>query len=565
MEFKKIIVIMVMINLIGINWLCSGTKSGEIIELQGRANIIRADNSEEQAVKGSIIEEGDKIKTFFASTAKVKLIDESVIDIKAGTTMDFKDVKVSSDGEKKVKLNLWFGKSKVSVQKLKSLNSTFEVKTPAAVCGVRGTDFGLGVDPSKTTSIAVFSGVVSVKNAAGEVQVQQNQSTVVKPNQAPSTPTAMKSNEREEWDVKEGSKKEETGGEDIKAGELLKIMGDFPHFTNKRSLKIRGTIKLGAKLKINDEDVPVIGTSFNKDIMLVDGLNKIKITGITADGKKQEIIKEVILDAIPPSFLQIVKPVNFDFGGVYNKKYLAIIGFTDKDNKVKVDNKPVEIDGRGQFKINLPLQNGENHIKIEVEDEAGNLYTRYSGPFVVDFEPPTVNITSPAEGKVFATSLVSVTGITEAAAKVTIRVNGIEKVSNKVYPSGNISENLTISEEGSYIIAVQAVDLSGNMSPQVQRHIRVDLTPPLLEITKNEVQGNNLVITVKSNERLIRGTLTVTGVSSIFDLPAPTVSSTGYYYTWSISLLTIPHSAAVSFAGHNEANLSNQVSGSLSY
>jgi len=556
---KTKILFFVFCLLIGVTLLLeAANKIGDITEIEGKVVIIRAkDGGEEKAVKGSILEEGDKVKTFFASTAKVKLTDGSVIDIKPSTTMDFNKVKVSADGEKKVNVNLWFGKSKFDVSKLQTPTSTFEVKTPVAVCGVRGTDFGVAVEPSKTTNISVFKGMVSVKNAAGEVFVKENQTTTVKPNQAPEAPQKLSDEQINEWQV--GEKVEEEK-EAEKGEEIIKLVSDFPHITNKRTIKIRGSVAAGVKVSVNDEDISISGNTFEKELMLVDGLNKIKIVAVTADGKKQTITKEMILDTIPPSFLQIVRPLNFDFGGVWNKPTLPIIGFTDKDNKVKIDNKPVELDSRGQFKINLPLRNGDNRIKIEVEDEGGNVYTKYSGNFIVDFEPPVVQLSSPTQNQIFSTTNINVSGKTEVGATLIIKLNGNTVIEKIVDSSGIFNEIITASGEGQYIVAVQAKDAANNISTPIQRTVRVDLNPPILTLTKNEVQGNNLIITIKSNEKLATANLTATGISQAnISGPTETISNNYYYYTWTINLSGGTPSAVI-MQGTDFANKTSSLS-----
>ena len=53
------------------------------------------------------------------------------------------------------------------------------VKTPAAVAAIRGTDWSLSVDGSGKTALVVLEGVVELRNAQGSVTVRQGDERVI--------------------------------------------------------------------------------------------------------------------------------------------------------------------------------------------------------------------------------------------------------------------------------------------------------------------------------------------------------------------------------------------------
>ncbi len=93
-------------------------------------------------------------KSAFALAPNSKLvIDESVYD--------------PSKDERSSLLSLFFGKARLIVSKIQG-KSQYEVKTPTAVCGIRGSDFGLSVSPVEKKSSALkknFASFLAVPNA----------------------------------------------------------------------------------------------------------------------------------------------------------------------------------------------------------------------------------------------------------------------------------------------------------------------------------------------------------------------------------------------------------------
>ncbi len=76
--------------------------------------------------------------------------------------------------------------------------SGVDVKTPAAVAAIRGTDWSLTVDGSGKTGLVVLEGVVELKNAQGSVTVRQGEGAVASIGQAPTKFVLVNSNDREQ-------------------------------------------------------------------------------------------------------------------------------------------------------------------------------------------------------------------------------------------------------------------------------------------------------------------------------------------------------------------------------
>lgn len=72
-----------------------------------------------------------------------------------------------NQGKTEMEIDLYLGKSRCKVHELKK-DSFFQMKTPVAVVGVRGTDFDCQVSEAGTTTVMVITGDVAVQDAGGQ-------------------------------------------------------------------------------------------------------------------------------------------------------------------------------------------------------------------------------------------------------------------------------------------------------------------------------------------------------------------------------------------------------------
>jgi len=108
------------------------------------------------------LENGDRVRSGAESSVNINFPDGSRILL--GPSSEF----VVDSGERnEVLLGLNLGTLRAWVAHLSS-RKAFHVKTPTAVCAVRGTQFIVGVTPARETSVDVSQGVVAVKTLLGE-------------------------------------------------------------------------------------------------------------------------------------------------------------------------------------------------------------------------------------------------------------------------------------------------------------------------------------------------------------------------------------------------------------
>lgn len=126
------------------------------------------------------------------------------------------------------------------------------------------------------------------------------------------------------------------------------------------------------------------------------------------------------------------------------------------------------------------LSDGSHTVKFNASDNDGNAATQKSVTFKVDTVPPTLNVTSPAEGLVTNN------------ATVTVKVNGTAVT---VDASGNFSTTVTLTE-GSNTITVVATDSAGKATT-VTRKVTLDTKAPTItdvSITPNPVDGGKTFV-----------------------------------------------------------------------
>ncbi|MCK5357614.1 MAG: FecR domain-containing protein, partial [Elusimicrobiales bacterium] len=107
-----------------------------------------------------IIKEGDQLRTKRASTVQIYMDDGSKIQLAPRSSF-----KLRAENKKETSLGLFFGRIRSWVKKRAK---KFEVRTPSAVCAVRGTDFSVAADASGNTRVEVYGGSVMTGDASGK-------------------------------------------------------------------------------------------------------------------------------------------------------------------------------------------------------------------------------------------------------------------------------------------------------------------------------------------------------------------------------------------------------------
>lgn len=238
----------------------------------------------------------------------------------------------------------------------------------------------------------------------------------------------------------------------------------------------------------------------------------------SADASTVDGLKLVVKETVAP----VITIVSTTAGAyVANSKQPVVFNITDETggSGVDISTLVVKQDGTAVAAANIThtaitngysvtytppaaLSDGSHTVTINCKDHDGNAATEKSTTYTVDTVPPTLNVTSPADGLITAASSVTVAGTTNDATSspvvITISLNGTDQGTIPVGTGGTFSKVVTL-KEGSNTIIVKAKDAAGKES-SVTRTVTLDTSVPKIKaatITPNPVDtGKTMVISV---------------------------------------------------------------------
>jgi ferric-dicitrate binding protein FerR (iron transport regulator) len=181
---------------------------GLVTELEGTAKLSRGKQEFDVAIKMAVIVR-DRLQTMSKSHLTVTLRGGSKLMLAESSTMVIDDL--AADGRADSTISLMLGHLRAVVYPSVSATPNFEVHTPNAVVGVRGTDFETAYIDGKPcpgfptclryTEVDVYKGVVEVRNPtnpkAPPVRVMQGYETTVPCELAPSSAAPLGMSELE--------------------------------------------------------------------------------------------------------------------------------------------------------------------------------------------------------------------------------------------------------------------------------------------------------------------------------------------------------------------------------
>lgn len=238
----------------------------------------------------------------------------------------------------------------------------------------------------------------------------------------------------------------------------------------------------------------------------------------SADASTVDGLKLVVKETVAP-VITIVSPT----AGAYvaNSKQPVVFNIVDETggSGVDISTLAVKQDGTAVAAANIThtaitngysvtytpsaaLSDGSHTVTINCKDHDGNSAAEKSTTYTVDTVPPTLNVTSPADGLITAASSVTVAGTTNDATSspvvITVSLNGTDQETIPVGTGGTFSKVVTL-KEGSNTIIVKAKDAAGKES-SVTRTVTLDTSVPKIKaatITPNPVDtGKTMVISV---------------------------------------------------------------------
>ncbi len=153
-------------------FLCSSFLSaqekavGKVVIMEGSAEIIRQGKSISATLLAGVYPD-DTIITRGGSRLKILFVDGSVLTVGNRTKISIEKFLYEKKGNKReASFNLTLGKVRTILAKA-SKDSLYEIKTPTAVAGARGTNFIVWVVSRGVTTVLVLEGEIDVGDIGG--------------------------------------------------------------------------------------------------------------------------------------------------------------------------------------------------------------------------------------------------------------------------------------------------------------------------------------------------------------------------------------------------------------
>jgi hypothetical protein len=138
------------------------SSAAKITDTWGRVEVKRQGAEEWQRVEGTAkLKTGDSIKTNWRGKLRMYLEDGSRVDMESSSSVTLEK---DEAGGANTSVKLGLGRLKAWVKK--KAQRKFEVRTPSAVCAVRGTQFEVETDGNKT-AVDLINGMLAVRDNAG--------------------------------------------------------------------------------------------------------------------------------------------------------------------------------------------------------------------------------------------------------------------------------------------------------------------------------------------------------------------------------------------------------------
>ena len=142
---------------------CRYCDAAYVYSLRGDVDLKKNGSSEwlrlDENQKKTPLRQGDEIRTARASTVEVYMDDGTKVKLAPLSAF-----KMTAEDKEAVSLGLFFGRIRSYVKKF---SKKFEVRTPSAVCAVRGTDFMVSADAEGNSRVEVYEGSVLTGDSRG--------------------------------------------------------------------------------------------------------------------------------------------------------------------------------------------------------------------------------------------------------------------------------------------------------------------------------------------------------------------------------------------------------------
>ena len=177
-------------------------------------------------------------------------------------------------------------------------------------------------------------------------------------------------------------------------------------------------------------------------------------------------------------------------------------GINPASGRLTIDNGTVQTitlsgsgsDYSGTYTPATTLADGSHTVTFYAVDYDGNQSATASVTFKIDTTPPTLTVSTPAEGMITNLAACRVSGTTNDATSspvtVTIKLNNTDQGAVTVNDSGAFSKDITLTE-GENTIIIRSTDSAGKYS-EITRTVTLDTKAPIISNVELIEQHTNV-------------------------------------------------------------------------
>ena len=167
----------------------------ELSNLSGTVEFLRSGQWRQAQVGQRLGSVGDGVRTGAGSLARLS-VDTQIgfVTVSENTALRIAQLYTTQRGGKVTELDVSRGQVRIFVRPFTNPDSSLEIRTPAGVNGVRGTDFGMAIQPSGRSSLVVEEGRVVSEAQGVSVPVNAGFQNFTIPGEPPSEPVPITEN-----------------------------------------------------------------------------------------------------------------------------------------------------------------------------------------------------------------------------------------------------------------------------------------------------------------------------------------------------------------------------------
>ena len=164
-----------------------------IAEITGQVELMTAQGERRQAIRGDrLVSVGDRLLTGPNSSARLDIDQNSgYVNVAENSQLYVQTLSITKNGGRVTEIAVTQGQVRLRIRRLTNPDTRIEIHTPAGVSGVRGTEFGVAVQPNGQTGIATLEGSVAARAQGQTVMVTEETQSSIYPGEAPTPPAPL--------------------------------------------------------------------------------------------------------------------------------------------------------------------------------------------------------------------------------------------------------------------------------------------------------------------------------------------------------------------------------------